>query len=122
MMSILFMIGSGREPLELCESLLSVIDEQTNGPIVHYEIASEIPLVLYECFYEKEGEERIEWISGSTADKTFIEHNEAHFHGMWELKQAESCIYRGVLKSNYSESPARSTGSLFKMLNEFKCD
>ena len=121
MMSVLFMIGSGREPLELCELLLSRFNKSVAGPTVHYELASEIPLVLFECFYEREGEERINWFSQASPKDIFIKHNEAHFHSLWELKQAESFIYRGVLSPILPVNFSGSSGTLMKKLQETNC-
>lgn len=118
MMSVLFMVGSEREPVELIEALLTKVNAEIPGPRVHYELASETPLVLYECFYEKEGDERINWASNSEdfRNDTCFNYNSNHFAHLWELKQAETYIYRGLVDTSKAASYSGTTGSLYKKL------
>lgn len=99
-MSILFMIGSGKEPVELVERMLQRIvskSEMPSGPLIHYEIASEIPLTLYECSYEKANSIPIEWVNKSKSN-LFSSQVASHLHRIYEAKQSEAFIIESLLR------------------------
>lgn len=113
-MSILFMIGSGREPIEVIPEMLSALKDNVSGPVVHYELASEVPLVLYECEFKRNPEEDVVWVgSGDNG------HTETHLHHLWELKQAESLIHFGILEGK-QECSKVPTGSIYNQLKKLK--
>lgn len=113
-MSILFMIGTGSEPVELVKVMLEKIEANNNdgptGPLAHYEIASGIPLTLHECSYEKPGSSPIEWkLKSHSANLS------SHLYRLWESKQGEAMIIKGLLNTeNVLTSPKISN-----LLNKF---
>jgi tRNA pseudouridine38/39 synthase len=115
-MSILFMIGIGSEPVELVKVMLEKIESKKSnepaGPLVHYEIASGIPLTLYECSYEKPGSTPIEW-----KHKVNSQSVSSHLYRLWESKQGEAMIIKGLLNSEFALSPPKYS-NLFKKFNE----
>lgn len=115
-MSILFMIGIGSEPVELVKVMLEKIESKKSnepaGPLVHYEIASGIPLTLYECSYEKPGSTPIEW-----KHKVNSQSVSSHLYRLWESKQGEAMILKGLLNSKFALSPPKYS-NLFKKFNE----
>ena len=50
MVGVLFLVGAGRETPETVDWLLDV---ESNPRQPHYDMASELPLVLYDCGFEK---------------------------------------------------------------------
>ena len=115
-MSILFMIGMKAEPVDLVKAMLERIESKENGitpgPLVHYEIASGIPLTLHECLYEKNGSSPIEWTLKSHSSTL-----SSHFHRLWETKQSEAMIIKGLVQPEASlNSPKVS--NIFKKLLE----
>lgn len=121
MMSVLFMTGCGKEPVDVIDAMLSKVNTLVPGPLVHYELASEIPLVLYECFYDKDGGEKITWTSETSQNEACFMHNSAHLQNLWELKQAEAFIYSGVTGSQSSRYSG-PVGNLLRKLNESKSE
>ena len=114
-MSILFMIGMGSEPVELVKVMLEKVEPKKNdgpaGPLVHYEIASGIPLTLHECSYEKVGSYPIEWKCKSN-NQTLT----SHLYRLWESKQGEAMIIKGLLKT---ESVITAPKNSSNLLNKF---
>ena len=100
-MSILFLVAMGNEPVNLVSTMLERIEGKKGGipagPLVHYEIASGIPLTLHECNYEKPGSVAIEWMGISKGDNNNSILS-SHLHRLWESKQGEAMILKGILK------------------------
>jgi tRNA pseudouridine38/39 synthase len=78
-MEILFLIGRGLEPVGVIDYLLNV--ELCNEP-PQYNLASEIPLVLTECYYD----ENLEW----HVDETEQLRTEADLFELWRDLKAKS--------------------------------
>ena len=124
-MSVLFMIGSGKEPIELIEKMLERIvskSEIPSGPLIHYEIASEIPLTLYECSYEKTSSVPIEWVHNAKYS-SFSSQLAWHLQRLYEAKQSEAFIIESLLRDVNNavledEPKIINYGSLLKNLIE----
>ena len=120
-MAILFMIGMGKEPVELVQLMLEKIESKKRvegpaGPLIHYEIASGTPLTLHCCFYEKPGSEPIKWSNKNGESNSMLS---AHLVRSWESKQAEAMIIRGLLATDFPLRPPSPTDSNL-LLNLFK--
>lgn len=118
-MSILFMIGMGVEPVKLVTTMLERIEPKKNdgpsGPLVHYEIASGIPLTLYECQYNKPGCPSVNWVKKGNCPSL-----STHLLRLWESKQGEAMIIKGLLNEMNSENFDNSNNSNFgNLLNKF---
>jgi tRNA pseudouridine38/39 synthase len=98
-MAILFRIGCGIEPVELIEAMLAIVNSTNSssisicGPLINYEIASGVPLTLRECFYEKQGSDPINWTLKNQRHSI----DASHIARLWECKQAEAFIIKGLL-------------------------
>lgn len=123
-MSVLFMIGSGIESVDLINAMLTKtvpVLPGPAGPLIHYDIASEIPLTLYECKYEKLNSQPIEWKNtqkeGQMNTKTIM--LSSHFHRLWEAKQCEAFICKGLLDAFPSVSHSvECNGVIYRKLLE----
>lgn len=122
-MSVLFMIGSEEEPDELITEMFSRIKSRepiSPGPLIHYDIASEIPLVLFDCLFQSSDENnQVCWRNKSSGTCTLID----HFHKLWEAKQSESLIIEGILKRSLcfntrKRDETKISGKLLKQLKE----
>ena len=102
------------EPVELVKIMLEKIEPKKidgpAGPLVHYEIASGIPLTLHECSYEKAGCSPIKW-----ERKSINQTLSSHLYHLWESKQGEAMIIKGLLET---ESGLNSTKFL-NLWNKF---
>ena len=118
-MSILFMIGMGSEPVELVKVMLDKIEPKESngpaGPLVHYEIASGIPLTLHECSYEKPGSLPIEW-----KYKAGNQVLSSHLLRLWESKQGEAMIIKSLLNNETDVAPQKGSNLLKKFIEASK--
>ena len=118
-MSILFMIGMGSEPVELVKVMLDKIEPKESngpaGPLVHYEIASGIPLTLHECSYEKPGSLPIEW-----KYKAGNQVLSSHLLRLWESKQGEAMIIKSLLNNETDVAPQKGSNLLKKFIETSK--
>lgn len=144
MMAVLLMVGRGEEPVELVSELLTRLerrerremireadgetdgvaaknDDTTDkttrsaGPVIHYEIAPETPLVLHSCFYERSEGEGVSWSeSGDSSGFTA-----AHIHRLWQARQGEALVIKGLLDGcPPTNANAVETGRLLEKLRE----
>eukprot|EP01111_Echinosteliopsis_oligospora_P010888 TRINITY_DN3469_c0_g1_i2.p1 TRINITY_DN3469_c0_g1~~TRINITY_DN3469_c0_g1_i2.p1 ORF type:complete len:466 (+),score=93.10 TRINITY_DN3469_c0_g1_i2:195-1400(+) len=88
MVSVLFMVGRGLEPVSIISDMLN-LQKTPSKPM--YEMASELPLVLYDCGFED-----VQWEYDPEAHKKLLE----HFHGLVDslsLKRAVcDLMLRGI--------------------------
>lgn len=119
-MAILFMIGMGKEPVDLVRLMLDKIESKKRvegpaGPLVHYEIASGIPLTLHGCFYDKPGSSPIEWAQNALGTNTTLS---SHLVRLWESKQAEAMVIRGLIDFDALNNDLNESNTLFKKFND----
>lgn len=87
MIAVLFMIGRGNESPEVIHQLLDVANF-TGKP--QYNMASEIPLVLYDCVFEN-----IKWIYEPESHSKLIHSLKSH----WSTYALNSAIVLGMLQA-----------------------
>ena len=121
-MAVLFMIGMGKEPVSLIKLMHEKIEPKKgmkgpSGPLIHYEIASGIPLTLHECLYDKSGNSPIDWVHKTSGINPILS---AHLLRLWESKQAEAMVIRGLLNNDipYKSLNINESNSLFKKLKD----
>lgn len=93
-MSILFLVGQKLETPEIVKSLLDV-DQVSARP--EYPMASDLPLMLYDCEFEG-----IDWIYANENNKaTMIPtplRTYRHFHELWNSHIIKGLLYKTVLQ------------------------
>jgi len=97
MMAVLFMVGHGLESPSIIETLLAKVESTTvnclPGPLVHYEIAPETPLVLSQCFFNNT-DMKWQYFSGLKGSLN------SHLALLWQHHAAESLIIKELLSTN----------------------
>ncbi|GFS34103.1 hypothetical protein TNIN_456631 [Trichonephila inaurata madagascariensis] len=83
--SLLFLIGQGKEDCNVIEQLLDV-ENYPRKP--QYDIASEIPLVLFDCSYED-----VDWVYNEESLKFVIK----RLQNMWTHHAVKTIIIRKML-------------------------
>lgn len=89
--ALLLLIGQGKEEIDLIKSLLD-IEKYPCTP--NYSIASELPLVLFDCQYEN-----IEWIIDQSALRLTICHLQRH----WSSFQIRATMIKSMLNNLESQ-------------------
>jgi tRNA pseudouridine38/39 synthase len=91
MMSILFLIGQKLESPSIIDSLLDITKTPAKP---NYEMASEVPLVLYDCEFDN-----LEWQYGRDSDTLFntISRLYKHIYGQWYIHTTKSLVYSTLL-------------------------
>lgn len=106
-MAVLFLVGQGKASPDTVEYLLSNLDEEWRPT---YQMASEIPLVLVECGFEKvtfsTAEHRVPDLFCNAGAET---RNQRHFFGLWKDKTAQALTIQSLLSDSFREfeGPAR---------------
>ncbi|RIA97369.1 pseudouridine synthase [Glomus cerebriforme] len=91
MMSVLFLIGQKLESPSVVDSLLDITKTPAKP---NYEMASEIPLVLYDCEFDN-----LEWQYGRDYDTVFNAPSRLynHIYGQWYIHTTKSLVYSTLL-------------------------
>jgi tRNA pseudouridine38/39 synthase len=89
--AILLLIGQGKEEIDLIKSLLN-IEKYPCTP--NYQIASELPLVLFDCQFDS-----IEWIYDQSALRLTICHLQRH----WSSFQIRATMIKSMLNNLENE-------------------
>ncbi|RUS72416.1 hypothetical protein EGW08_019821, partial [Elysia chlorotica] len=84
--AVLFLIGQGKEDVEVVDHLLNV-DENPRKP--QYNMASEIPLNLFDCEYDED----LEWVY----EADWHEENIRHFQQMWAQHTVKATMLKRML-------------------------
>lgn len=106
--SLLFLIGQGKEEISLIKSLLD-IEKYPSTP--NYQIASEQPLVLFDCQFEG-----IQWMCDPSTLRLTICHLQRH----WTSFQIRATMIRSMLMNlenemiNHDPSPIHGQLSLIE--------
>ncbi|XP_053551287.1 LOW QUALITY PROTEIN: tRNA pseudouridine(38/39) synthase [Bombina bombina] len=79
-MGVLFLIGQGREDPEVIRDLLDV---QTNPRKPHYNMAVELPLVLYDCHFDD-----VQWVTEKEAHGVTV----SHMQRLWSQEAIKTHI------------------------------
>ncbi|KAG2370637.1 hypothetical protein C9374_001000 [Naegleria lovaniensis] len=82
MAAVLFLIGEGKEEPSIISDLLDI---ETNKARPQYPIASEYPLVLYDCVFED-----LKWIHSNVDTPTEVA---SHFFEMWKHCAIKTSMY-----------------------------
>jgi tRNA pseudouridine38/39 synthase len=85
--TILFLIGQGKEEIDLIKSLLN-IEKYPCKP--NYQIASELPLVLFDCQFDN-----IEWICDQSSLRLTI----CHLQRYWSSFQIRATMIKSMLNN-----------------------
>ena len=100
-MALLFLVGAGKERPEVIEHLIKIAATEQETP--KYEMASEVPLVLYDCFYPKECNLNFVDLPGN--DK----HLDGDLYKLWEEHYIKATtvdlVLRGRSTSSFGKSP-----------------
>ena len=91
MMSILFLIGQKLEPPSVIDRLLDITKTPAKP---NYEMASEIPLVLYDCEFDN-----LEWQYGRDSDTLFNTPSRLynHIYEQWYVHTTKSLVHSTFL-------------------------
>ncbi|EXX74149.1 uncharacterized protein OCT59_026443 [Rhizophagus irregularis] len=91
MMSILFLIGQKLESPSIIDNLLDITKTPAKP---NYEMASEIPLVLYDCEFDN-----LEWQYGRDSGTSFntLSRLYKHVYGQWYIHTTKSLVYSTLL-------------------------
>ncbi|GES85723.1 tRNA pseudouridine(38/39) synthase [Rhizophagus clarus] len=91
MMSILFLIGQKLESPSIIDNLLDITKTPAKP---NYEMASEIPLVLYDCEFDN-----LKWQYGRDSDTLFntLSRLYKHIYGQWYIHTTKSLVYSTLL-------------------------
>ncbi|KFM71666.1 tRNA pseudouridine(38/39) synthase, partial [Stegodyphus mimosarum] len=102
--SVLFLIGQGKEDCQIVDQLLD-IESCPRKP--QYNMASEIPLVLFDCAYDN-----IEWIYNKESLKLVIK----HLQSIWTYNAVKTVITRKMLQELEKMCPVDNP-----VLNQVEC-
>ncbi|CAG8437366.1 6179_t:CDS:1 [Funneliformis mosseae] len=108
MMAILFLIGQNLESPSIIDELLDVTKTPAKP---NYEMASEIPLVLYDCEFDN-----LEWRYGRDSDTLYDTplrlYN--HIYEQWYTHMTKSLVYSTFLEDldNITNLPAKRSTSI----------
>jgi tRNA pseudouridine38/39 synthase len=108
--AILFLIGQGKEEIDLVKSLLN-IEKYPCTP--NYQIASELPLVLFDCEFDA-----VEWICDQSALRLTICHLQRH----WASFQIRATMIKSMLNNLESERMNQEPLPIFGQLSLFEND
>ncbi|KAK9729544.1 pseudouridine synthase deg1 [Basidiobolus ranarum] len=89
MTAILFLVGQGLEAPSIVDTLLN-IEETPSKP--HYEMASELPLVLYDSEYQN-----LNWNTSTTPDLVAMYWLQRHLEREWQRKMNEAIILENLI-------------------------
>lgn len=94
-MALLFMVGEGKASRDTIPYLLETLDE-TWRPT--FQMASEIPLVLVECAFDKVTFTDQPSTADPFCNSGAAERNQRHWFGMWKDRQAQTLTLRSLLQ------------------------
>lgn len=100
-MAVLFLVGRGKANADVVQYLLTNLDEEWRPT---YQMASEIPLVLVECGFDRvafsTGGHRVSDLFCNAGAEL---RNQRHFFGLWKDKTAQALTIQSILSLEFRE-------------------